>query len=224
MRASKFLLEETTIIMRNASSLQLKGVSTIGFPFDTGGYGGKVGFGKDVVVGEFVSICTVLISLIGSSRICFESSSAYFIAWFGAELGKSNVDSLDEQRKRVKIQPKMNDATPIRNCLPLRQRIMSGDVINASLVASSFLFCTCLYRFLWAFIRNEALAIDPSLAFEEYTYCVLAQRGLKRYRKESKPILIRIIKGTECCTKSIKFGCPGNLTLLDRNVVKAKRN
>lgn len=62
LRASKFLLEETTIIMRNASSSQLKGVSTIGWPFDTGGYGGKVGFGKDVSVGGVVYISSVLIS------------------------------------------------------------------------------------------------------------------------------------------------------------------
>jgi len=53
---------------------------------------------------------------------------------------------------------------------------------------------------------------------------MLAPQGLKLDRNESKPILILIIKETECSTKSIKFGCPGDLMDLDGNVAKAKGN
>lgn len=81
----------------------MKGVSIIGWLFDIGGYGGKVGFGKDVLVGGVVYIFLVFIFLLGFLWICFEYFFVYFIVWFGWEFVKFKVDLLDEYRKRVKI-------------------------------------------------------------------------------------------------------------------------
>ena len=112
LRASKFLLVETTMITRKASLLEREGLRNIALSLNDGGYGGSVGRGGGRLS---LALCT------GRAGSCFTFS---FI-WCRSVISLFFwTDSSDEQSNSVTMLPVMKDATLTKMALVLRKRII----------------------------------------------------------------------------------------------------